>query len=213
MKTIIILLLASCMSLSLGVSAQESESGDREKIKFGMKLGFNRSNIYSSRTQDFQAKGKFGFAGGAWVSIPINKFFGVQPELLISQKGFKGEGMLLGGAYNFTRTTTYLDIPLLVTIKPFDFVTVLAGPSYSYLLKQRDVFTNTFLSYAQEEEFKNDNIRKNILGFVGGLDINVDHYVFGIRAGWDIVRNHGNGSSNTPRYKNTWVQLTLGYRF
>jgi len=132
---------------------------------------------------------------------------------LISQKGFKATGRILGGTYSFTRTTTYLDIPLLFSIKPSEFITLQVGPQYSYLLKQNDVFTNASTSIEQEQEFVNDNIRKNTLCFTGGADINLKHVVLGARAGWDILNNNGDGSSTTPRYKNVWYQATIGYRF
>jgi hypothetical protein len=43
--------------------------------------------------------------------------------------------------------------------------------------------------------------------------VNLDHTVIGARAGWDLSNNNGNGTSSTPRYKNAWVQATVGYRF
>jgi hypothetical protein len=148
-----------------------------------------------------------------FLSIPIGKFIGVQPEILFTQKGFKGEGVLLGGTYKMTRTTNYLDIPLQITFKPSEFITLLVGPQYSYLISRKDVFESTLISYTQEKEFENDDIRKNMLGFVVGADINLENVVLGGRVGWDVTRNNGDGTSTTPRYKNVWVQGTLGYSF
>ncbi|MBL7882745.1 MAG: PorT family protein, partial [Bacteroidia bacterium] len=166
-----------------------------------------------TRGEEFNADAKFGFVGGAVIRIPIGKYFGVQPEILISQKGFRGNGTILGSRYDFVRTTTYVDVPLQFALKPSEFFTVVAGPQYSYLVNQRDVFTNSINSYSQEQEFKNDNIRKNIFGVVGGIDINLKHIVLGARVGWDIQNNNGDGTSDTPRYKNVWFQGTVGYAF
>lgn len=52
-----------------------------------------------------------------------------------------------------------------------------------------------------------------MLGFVGGFDLNFDHISVGARIGTDFQSNRGDGTSETPRYKNVWGQLTLGYRF
>jgi hypothetical protein len=112
-----------------------------------------------------------------------------------------------------TRTTNYLDIPLQITFKPSEFITLLVGPQYSYLISRKDVFESTLISYTQEKEFENDDIRKNMLGFVVGADINLENVVLGGRVGWDVTRNNGDGTSTTPRYKNAWVQGTLGYSF
>ncbi len=64
----------------------------------------------------------------------------------------------------------------------------------------------------QEQEFKRDNIRKNILGFVFGADVNIDHLVLSARVSWDFQTNNGDGSSSTPRYKNQLIQFTVGYK-
>lgn len=214
MKTIKIIIAAGFMSISSISIAQEEDIEDfREEVSFGLKAGLNFSNVYNSQTEDFRADGKIGFAGGAVLTIPISKFIGIQPEFLISQKGFEGTGQFLGSDYTFTRTTTYIDVPLQVSFKPSKFVRVLAGPQYSYLIRQKDDFNNAFIDATHEENFDNENIRKNIFGFVTGLDITLEHFVIGTRVGWDISANHGDGSSSTPKYKNVWLQATIGYTF
>ncbi len=192
--------------------AQESNADFRKKFQMGIKVGSNYSNIYDTKGDKFDAENKFGLAGGVFIAIPIGKVFGIQPEILFSQKGYKQTGNFLGSTYNLTRTTDYIDIPLLLSIKPIKFVTIQVGPQYSYLLKQKNVFSNAVTSIEQAEEFKNENIRKNTLCFIGGLDINIKRIVLGARAGWDIQNNNGDGTSTAPRYKNAWTQLTLGFR-
>jgi hypothetical protein len=109
-----------------------------ERLTFGVKGGLNLSNVYDTQGEQFDADAKFGFVAGAFMSIPLGKVIGVQPEILISQKGFQATGFLLGAPYSFTRTTTYIDVPLLFAIKPFELLTLLAGPQYSYLQIQKD---------------------------------------------------------------------------
>lgn len=206
MKKILLLSVAIITSITYAAKAQDD-------VAVGLKIGANYSNVYDSKGEDFEADAKFGLTAGAFVSIPFGKYVGVQPEVLFSQKGFKGTGTMFGSSYDLTRTTNYIDVPLLVAVKPTGAITLLAGPQFSFLLKQTDKFTNGTTNVQQEEEFHNDNIRKNTLCFLGGFDINVDHTVIGLRAGWDLSNNNGNGTSSTPRYKNVWGQLTLGYRF
>jgi hypothetical protein len=190
-----------------------STTDNREKLFFGLKVGTNYSNVYDSQGEDFVADAKFGLAGGAFVSIPIGSFFGIQPEILFSQKGYKSTGTFLGSSYSMTRTTDYLDIPLLVAIKPIENVSILFGPQFSYLMKQKDDFTGGTITSTQEETYTNDNYRKNTFCLTGGADLNIDHLVIGLRAGWDVENNNGDGTTTTPRYKNMWYQATIGYRF
>jgi hypothetical protein len=184
----------------------------REKVDFGFKAGINLSNVWDSEGQEFKADSKIGFAGGVYMGIPIGKIIGIQPEVLISQKGFKGSGSLLGFPYSTSRTTTYIDIPLQLQIKPSEFIHIVIGPQFSYLLNQKDKYTFGSNSQEQEKEFENDNIRKNILGFVAGLDILYENLVISGRVGRDLQNNNGDGSSTTPRYKNQWLQFTLGVK-
>ena len=179
---------------------------------FGLKGGANYSNQYDSKTNDVSATPKFGLAVGAFLAIPIGQYFGVQPEILFSQKGFKATGKVLGSPYDLTRTSNYIDVPLLLAIKPIPMVTILVGPEYSYLIKQKDVFTNNVFTSEQTKQFDNENLRKNVLGFIGGVDINFKSVVVGLRAGWDIQNNNGDGTTSTPRYKNAWTQATVGFR-
>jgi hypothetical protein len=205
-------LLGLCSIFALNLNAQDGKDFGQE-LTFGLKAGANFSNVYDSKGEDFRADGKLGLIGGAFFAIPLGKMIGVQPEFLFSQKGFKAEGTILGSPYKFTRTTNFIDVPLLFVIKPVKFVSILAGPQFSYLLKQKDVFQNAYSTIEQEQEFENEEIRKNTLGVVAGLDININQLVIGTRINWDMTQNSGDGTSTTPRYKNVWFQGTIAYRF
>lgn len=190
-----------------------AQDDDREKIQIGAKIGTNYANVYDSEGEEFDADPKFGLAAGVFLAIPIGTYIGIQPEVLFSQKGFKATGSILGEEYKFTRTTNYIDIPIYLALKPSPFLTIVAGPQFSYLMSRKDDFESLFLNTEQEDDFENENIRKNTLGASFGLDININHFVIGARAAWDLQDNKGDGTSSTPRYKNTWLQATVGFKF
>lgn len=205
MKKLIFIIVSTIWLFNIG-NAQEN------KFIFGIKAGATYSNVYDSQGESFKADNKFGFTSGLFVTIPLGEQIAFQPEFLFAQKGFKATGKILGSTYSFTRTTSYLDVPLLFAYKPIERLTVVLGPQYSYLLQQKDVFAAGSTTVLQEQEFQNDNLRKNILGFVGGVDINLGHTVIGARIGLDAQNNNGNGTATTPRYKNIWAQMTFGFR-
>ena len=184
----------------------------RDEFSIGIKVGSNYSNVFDSKGEQFVADGKYGLAAGAFLSLPVGKLIGIQPEVIYSEKGFKATGAFLGSNYSATRTTTYIDVPILLAIKPISYLTILAGPQYSFLIKQNNNFTGTLATIDQQKIFDNDNIRKNVLGLTGGVDINLSSFVVSARAGWDVQNNNGDGTSTTPRYKNAWYQATIGYR-
>ncbi|MEC4049912.1 porin family protein [Flavobacterium sp. SUN046] len=213
MKKAIVMIAMVALTVTNSYSQSGLSTDNREKLFFGLKIGANYSNVYDSKGDDFVADAKFGIAAGGFVSIPIGRYFGIQPEVLFSQKGYKSTGTFLGSSYSMTRTSDYIDVPLLVSFKPIENVSLLFGPQFSYLLEQKDKFTGGTITSTQEQTYTNDNIRKNTFCLTGGADLNFGHLVFGVRGGWDVNNNNGDGTSTTPRYKNMWYQGTVGFRF
>ena len=205
----ITLIFTAVVLMSSFCNAQEK----RDNLHFGLKVGTNLSNVYDAQGQNFVADSKFGLAAGAFLSIPFGKIIGIQPEVLYSEKGFKSTGMLLGTAYSLDRSTSFIDIPLLLAIKPISLITIVAGPQFSFLLKDRNTFNNGSATVEQQKLFETDNIRRNLLSFTGGADVNLSNFVIGLRANYDTQNNNGDGTTSTPRYKNAWYQATVGIRF
>ncbi len=185
----------------------------KNKFQFGLKAGGNLSNVYDTKGEAFDANPRYSLATGVFCVVPVTRFLYVQPEIILSPKSFTATGILLGRTYYFTRTTQYIDIPLFFAFKPNELITLLAGPQYSYLINQKDEFANATTSLVQQQEFKNDKIRKNILCVVGGVDITIRFLIFGVRAGWNVQNNNVDQTSATPRYKNVWGQCTFGCIF
>ena len=148
-----LLLSAAIVGLSLGNSYAQKT---RDAFSLGIKVGSNYSNVFDSQGDQFSAEGKFGLAAGAFLSLPLGKVIGIQPEVIYSEKGFKASGSFLGSNYSATRTTTYIDVPILLAIKPTNFITILAGPQYSFLVKQNNNFTSSLATADQQRIFDND---------------------------------------------------------
>jgi len=204
MKISHLLVLFALLSVSLQA---------QNRISIGAKAGLNISNIYDSEGNTYSADPKTGFAAGGFIFVPIGGFFGIQPEVMFSQKGYLTSGSLLSLDYSTSRTSNYLDIPILFAFKPLGPATLFIGPQYSYLLKQTTNVVTPVSNTTVVDEFTNDNIRRNTLGLVVGADVNLFQFVIGGRVAWDLYDNNGDGTSTTPRYKNVVGQLTLGYRF
>jgi len=211
MKKILLLLLAVTFITYAGM-AQDREFDPRHNFSVGFKVGANLSTVYDSRGDQFNADPKLGFATGAFLSLPVWRALGVQPEILFSQRGFRATGVILGSPYRFRRTISYIDLPLLATFSLSNVVTVVAGPQLSFQVRQRDSYSDG-TTVVQVQEFRNDNFRRATLCLTTGLDFNFGHIVLGTRVGIDVQDNVNSGSSSTPRYKNVWLQATLGYRF
>jgi len=208
-------LLLFAMAVSSTSFAQDGTSttstDTRENFKFGVKAGINLSNVYDEESDELVADGKVGFAGGAFVAIPLGKFVGIQPEILYSEKGFKAEGSFLGADYEFTRKTSHLDIPVHLQIKPTENLSLLVGPQFSYLLSTKTEFNDG--SIGSEEEINDDNYKKGVIGLSTGIDFTVDQFLISARAAWDLSKTDSDGDESSLRYKNQVIQFTVGYTF
>jgi hypothetical protein len=216
MKSIYIFLIMTGFSLSVKSQEEpvaEKKRDERNKFHIGVKAGVNNSNVYDEQGEEFKAEPKYGFAGGVFISLPLGKYLGIQPAVLVSQKGFHATGKLLEAEYDLKRTTSYIDVPLLVEIKPIRALTLVAGPQYAYLFNQTDIFKSGNITAVQEQEFKNEDIRKNIMSAALGFDVYITRFVFSGRYNFDLQENNHDGSSYSPRYKNIWLQGTIGVRF
>lgn len=207
----IVLLL---FTINAGLAQTMLPDSDRTtRPSVGIKAGINVASLYDTKTEDLSNSSKIGIAAGAFLSLPLGRYLGVQPEVIYSQKGYKGEGNLLLADYEYTRSFDYLDVPILLQVKPGKSLSLLAGPVFSFLLHKKISFDSGNLSLEQQTEIKNSNIRKNILGVTGGLDVTAYPLLISGRVGWDLQHNNGDGTSTDPRFKNVWIQATVGLVF
>src|SRR5688572_6089565 len=102
MKTLQYLVLAlalSAPSALLGQQQQEpveenSSRDAKKRIVPGIKVGITRSNVYDRKGEAFVSDGKSGFAGGVSLALPLGSLLGIQPEVMLLQKGFEGAGTI-----------------------------------------------------------------------------------------------------------------------
>jgi hypothetical protein len=216
MKRSFIFILSALLVCSLSLKSQDDVSSShaaKKKVVPGLKVGFNSSNVWDVSGDAFVADRRSGYALGGYLAIPLGSLLGFQPELMLQEKGFRASGRYEGLEYSFSRRTTHLDIPLQFMFKPFKWFTFLIGPQYSFVLQENNAVNIAGSSAQQQSEFNNVNLRKNLFGTLVGIDLNFGHIVLSGRSGWDVTSNHGDGTSSSPRYRNRWLQATIGYRF
>lgn len=206
--------IAYLFIISLSGSGLYAQSEDfRTEAGLGLKVGINSANIFDTEGDDFEHDSRLGLAAGIFISLPLGKFLGVQPEIMYSQKGYSTNGSVLGISYDYTRKTDYIDIPLQLQIKPAPVLTLLVGPQYSFLISKGVNFDSDILDEETQNNIEDIDIRKNTLGLVTGLDLNFNRFVISARAAWDMQNNNGDGTSDSPRFRNVVVQATVGVFF
>jgi hypothetical protein len=209
--TFLILIFAGLLSTQAQMILSDNDD-PREKMRLSIRAGLNFSSLYDSKGDDFSSEYRAGLIAGAFLSVPISKFLGFQPEVNYSQKGFNGSGNLLIARYEFKRKLDFLDIPLQLQIKPSPYFHLVAGPQFSFLLRKSIDFESGSLQVEQQSNI-DTNIRRNTLGAVVGADVILMNFVISGRLAWDLQHNNGDGTSTSPRYKLMVGQITAGIIF
>jgi hypothetical protein len=95
------------------------------QVQFGLKAGVNFATI----TNSTGGKTLVAFNGGALVKVPVADAFSIQPELVYSGQGIKGDGGSLA--------LTYINIPVLATYTLPVGVFFQTGPQLGFLLSAK----------------------------------------------------------------------------
>jgi opacity protein-like surface antigen len=198
-----IFILAAGLFITGAASAQSP-------VRFGVKAGVNIANIIKDDgDNNFSTDAKTGFNAGVTADIPLTAGVAFTPEVLFSQKGYKQSI----GDVDFTRTTSFIDIPILASIRLASPLNLVVGPQVSFLMSTKNKF-ETGLGDIESSDRESDNFKKSLLGGVIGarydLTQNVDIHA---RYALDFQKNNENGSSNTPEFKNQVWSFGLGYKF
>lgn len=112
------------------------------QTRLGFKAGANLSTVIADK--DVVAfpeyvnieEPRVGYYVGVFSSIPFNKKLSLHPELLLSLKGFKTVSTH-PDRYRYTTNLHYLNLPILLSYKPFSKFTLLAGPEFGLLLRAK----------------------------------------------------------------------------
>ena len=82
---------------------------------------------------------RVGFTAGGFVGIGLNSAVAIQPEVLFSQKGFKGKGEDPFDNVKFEFQVDYIDVPVLIRVGPSSGrgFQVLAGPSFNFNIRAK----------------------------------------------------------------------------
>ena len=207
MKKMMLLTAVSMLAVTIGLKAQKNTA------HFGLRAGVNISNMVKSNDNDVTTGSKSGFNAAAFADIPLAKVFSIQPELQFSQKGYKESGTALGNPYEYKLTTNFIEVPLLAKIKPAPGFGIVVGPQFSFLTSTKTKFTINNAVYENIVKEDIDNLRKNVLGGVIGVEAGAKNFVASLRYNIDFQNNNGDGTINTPNYKNQVISLGVGLIF
>ncbi|MEJ7609994.1 MAG: porin family protein [Ferruginibacter sp.] len=170
-----------------------------QSFHFGLKGG---ADLHKINGVSFKDEFNAGYHVGAFAEIGIPGKIGIQPEVYFSQVNPKTAS---GSATVFSNNTvtkiklSYLNIPVLLSLKARPFLAIQAGPQFGILLNKDDA-----LLLSGKNAFKSGDV-----GIAAGLQFSFTKIKLYGRyvAGLNNIDN-----SNTGKWRNQNIHLGLGFR-
>lgn len=182
--------------------------------QFGIKGGMNVSSLSTEEGLDDQ-KSKIGFNAGLFMNAPLAENFSIQPELLYSQYGDKGNTTVAGTEYSYSRNLDYVTLPVMFQYNATPNFYLEAGPEFGLLVSAKNKMKN---ETSGETISESDNYKDDLNGFNFGLGLGAGYYFtpnVGLTARYvagftDIAKDR---ADNSDAVKNNVFQVGLAYKF
>lgn len=186
--------------LAFALLASISTASMAQSFNLGLKGGANLQKIDGST---FSQEFKFGYNLGAFAEIYLGNKIGIQPELMWSQAAYK-TGSNLGSLSpvfsDMDVKLSYMQVPLLLNIRPVKLFTLQVGPQYSILINE----SKSVLQNGQEAFKKGD------LSMLAGGQINLGGLKVGAR--YSVGLNNLSDVANQSSWKSSGIQLYVGLK-
>lgn len=180
------------------VMVASSAVAGAQGFKVGIKGG---ADLHKISGQAFKDQFSFGYHLGGFADIGLSKKFSLSPEVYFSQVNVDTSSQF-SQVYEFNNINEvklqYINIPLMLSYKPNNFVALQAGPQFGILIDQ-----NSNMLENGQEAFKSGDF-----SMVGGVQLNISkiriygRYVVGL--------NNINDIDNRDKWKSQTVHLGLG---
>lgn len=205
-KTGIVAALVAGIYLANPVAVQA-----QNRVRAGVKGGFNASTLYYENAKNNDRKERYGFHGGVYAQIPAGRFFAIQPELLYSTKGASANYNTLGFQGRNTFRLNYLELPVLATFKLGNAVEIQAGPYVSYLLNTNVSSTGDLGN--STSALSRNNFNRTDYGIAGGFNLYAGKALIGLRYAQGVrnIADGGVAGSILGNAKNGVGMVSVGF--
>lgn len=201
------------ISASFGMLHAQDNNVNTE---FGVKGGFNMSNLYGSGEDVDDNNVLYGFNAGVYATLPISDFIAIQPEVLFTTKGAELEydNTFSAGTGNAKFKLNYIEVPLLVRVNITKNFNVHAGGYASYLVSSK-VTGNGDIDF--NEDIDTDDLNKFDAGIAAGVGVDFNPISIGLRYNYGLTtvgkeRTIAGTTYTFPDAKNSNLTLYLSYK-
>jgi hypothetical protein len=197
-------------------------SANAQRLVFGAEGGLNIANANfttSDSTATFTPDPRKAAAIGAYVGGDFVPAVGLIVEALYSQKGTRVKftsSQAPGFQANTDVDVDYIEVPLLIRGNLGGShgtrVHLYAGPSFAWKVHDSSTSTQT-VNGVTTTTSDDTNIRKFDSGIVGGVALNVHHFLIDGRYNWGLTNINRDTGGGEPEVKTRTFSILFGYEF
>ncbi len=206
-------LCALTLFLSASFGMLHAQGSETVTTEFGVKGGFNMSNLYNNNADDENIL--YGFNAGVYATLPISDNIAIQPEILYTTKGAELEynNAFASGTGKFR--LNYIEVPLLVRVNISKMFNIQAGGYASYLVDSKVSGDGDFNF---DQDINPDDLNKFDAGLSAGVGVDFNPISVGLRYNYGLTtigkeRTLPGGTTYTfPDAKNSNLTLYLSYK-
>lgn len=208
MRSNILCALTLFLSASFGMlHAQENVT-----TEFGIKGGFNMSNLFTDEADDENIL--YGFNAGVYATLPVSDFVAIQPELLFTTKGSELEYSNAFASGNTKFKLNYIELPLLVRVNITKNFNIHAGGYASYLVSAK-VTGDGDIDF--DEDIDADDLARFDAGLSAGIGVDFNPVSVGLRYNYGLTtigkeREFAGTTYTFPDAKNSNLSLYVSYK-
>jgi hypothetical protein len=191
--------------LLLALFAAVAFTAANAQIQFGVKAGPNFTTFTGSDASG--AKFLVSFHGGAFVKIPFNDQFSLQPEVQYSGQGAKGTDQTTNTS--FTAHNNYLQIPMMFTFTHSSGLILQTGPQLGFLLSAKESASG--VSIDTKQYYKSVDFGWGTgIGYLSPANVG---FIFRYFAGYLNAENTSSTMTSGGSIHNVGFQLSIFYLF
>ena len=218
-----ILLLLFVFSISTFLLNAQVTKGIRAGVTFSNWRGdaTNTINDLVDVTNGIlKTESKTGFFAGGFVQIPLSDMVSIEPGVYYAQKGYTLRGNYSIDKLNFLGVNAsakvnshYIDIPVVLNVKPVKGLELFAGPQLSYLAKSdlRIDAGALGISFFNKTLDMTDQMNRVDIGLTGGIGYTFNNG-FNVSASYDHGLSKLDKNDNFEAYNETF-KVGVGFKF
>lgn len=220
-------ILASAILMTIGATSVNAQTttttstssynsyNSTPEASFGVKGGFNISNMYTENADDENVL--YGFNAGVYATFPLSDIISIQPELYYTTKGSELDynNAFISGSSRLR--LDYIQLPIMAKFNIGEHFNVHLGPYGAFLVGANVKSENDADIFEFDENLDTDDFEKFEFGLAAGVEFAFDPLTVGLRYDYGLTtvgkeQNFAGENFTFPDAKNSLLNVYLTYK-